>query len=454
MRIALPTHLFPPRHRAGVEVYTESLAHGLSKLGHEVAVITTDELDGARVGRIRSESTSFGHVHRIAHDRRAATPLETLDRPEVVAAATEVLRAFRPHVVHFQHLMYLGLPLVRAARGLGAKTLLTLHEYWLLCARGGQFLRPDGVRCERAVADTCARCLPSFAFGRTRKEAEIARAVRWLEAKGGIDLFPWFKSRKAGPREAGLTEEAQPTWLDFLSERGARIRDAFSNLDQALAPSRFLRERFVDAGFPGEKILYWPNGVAESSEKRRERPPPRRPLRVGFLGSIVPQKGLLILVMAHRALPRGSTELRIYGHLNADPAYGRLVRTEAVTEEVTFAGPFSGADRDLVLAEIDVLVVPSLWFENAPMVIAEAALAECPVVASDLGGMRELVEEHRAGLLFAPGDVQDLARTLRRFADEPTLWSTIRAGMKPPKTARSAASELSVHYARLAGATP
>ena len=86
------------------------------------------------------------------------------------------------------------------------------------------------------------------------------------------------------------------------------------------------------------------------------------------------------------------------------------------------------------LASIDVLVVPSIWPENAPLVIQEAFLAGVPVVASRIGGIPEMVTDGRNGLLFQAGDAEDLARTLARLLHEPGLLESLRAGIPPVRS--------------------
>ena len=98
---------------------------------------------------------------------------------------------------------------------------------------------------------------------------------------------------------------------------------------------------------------------------------------------------------------------------------------------------------------IDLLVVPSLWAENSPLVIHEAFLHGTPVLASDIGGIPELVRRGVSGELFRAGDARDLAVKLRRFITDPDYYSTIRARIPPVKTIAGNAEELEELYVRL-----
>jgi hypothetical protein len=100
---------------------------------------------------------------------------------------------------------------------------------------------------------------------------------------------------------------------------------------------------------------------------------------------------------------------------------------------IRFAGPYARHEIRRVHSEIDVLVAPSVWYENTPFVMLEAQAAKIPIVASRLGGLAEIVEDGRSGLLFEAGNPGELAEVLARFRADPSLWSRLRAGIPPVK---------------------
>ena len=99
-----------------------------------------------------------------------------------------------------------------------------------------------------------------------------------------------------------------------------------------------------------------------------------------------------------------------------------------------------------VYAGIDVLVVPSIWYENSPNVILEAFAHQTPVIASDLGGMAELVDDQKTGLLFVPNDAVDLARKLETLLNDPGLLTRLQGNIVSPETLETEMAELLLVY--------
>lgn len=456
MRILQVAHQALPRHKAGVEVHVDRVSRGLKKLGHEVAVLATDDWN-AKDGTVREVASDDLQIFTVAHSRVARRPEDTLGSEASERGFCEVLSRFRPDVVHFQHLMYVGVSAPHFAARFGVPSLLTLHEYWLLCARGGQFRRADGELCDRAVDETCARCLRDFRFGRTAGEARIARGTSMLRNLSGIDLFPVLKRlrRSLGSEAAGAPSawNATPSqgMLDFLSLRQRVVRDALAHVRVLLAPSRFLMQKFRDAGFPEDRLRYWPNGIPDSGERAVSAGTPTQPLRVGFLGTLVPQKGPHVLLSAAELLPREIAEIQLFGP-SPDPAYASTLKAQAAKVGARLAGSYANGDSTRVLREIDVLVVPSLWFENAPLVISEAFAAGVPVIASNLGGMAELVRDGNNGRLFPPGDPVRLAEILKELALNRQALVGLREGIRPPRSLDDDVRGLEALYHSLIGA--
>jgi glycosyltransferase involved in cell wall biosynthesis len=215
-----------------------------------------------------------------------------------------------------------------------------------------------------------------------------------------------------------------------MADRKAFLTAALAKADRVIAPSAYLMEIFShnDNHLPVQVIPYGHDLSWLSSFAGKK---PSRQLRIGYMGQIVSIKGVHLLIQAftRMAAPEEPT-LFIYGDLTKDPCYVQQLRELASTHaNINFEGPFSRERLGEVLSRLDVVVVPSLWFENNPLVIQEAFATKTPVIATNLGGIREFTQHGVNGLLFERGNVEDLAAQLRRVVLERGLLQQLQAGI-------------------------
>lgn len=397
MRIAFTVHKFPPESLGGTEVYAWSLARALAAAGHAVHVFYP--LAGLAPAQARVERAGV-HLWRVPlpDDRAAEGPIRqywhTFRDSAIEAAFGAFLAETQPDVVHFQHVQGVSARLIALAAG--RPRVMTLHDYWYFCANS-QLVRPDRQVCRGPQFGwNCVDCATA------RADLQRLRALRPLIA------------------------------LPF-AYRNAYLRRLIGGIDRFIAPSRFLREQYVRQGFPGERIAVLENGL--DTERLAPAsgialPPPAARPHFGFLGSLAWQKGLHVLVEAFNRMPP-SAALTIYGGESAFPDYVAQVKALARHPHIRFAGPLDHRQVGAALRQMDCLVVPSLWYENSPVVIQEAYAVGLPVIASRIGALIEKVQDGRTGYLFAPGDSADLARVLREIVDEPARLDALRANVRP-----------------------
>jgi glycosyltransferase involved in cell wall biosynthesis len=221
-----------------------------------------------------------------------------------------------------------------------------------------------------------------------------------------------------------------------IADRRARLLPLLAQPGAVIAPSRFLADQFAPFVDP-ERLHISRYGLELGPFLARSRPAGDGTLRIGFTGQIAPHKGVHLLVEAFRRLRPGgrATELHIYGGLEARPDYVRRLRQIAGGDpRIHFHGRFENSRASEILAELDLAVVPSIWYENSPLAIMEAHAAGTPVVTAALGGMAELVRDGVDGLHFQPADATDLARQLQRLIDEPALLHQLRSGVVMPRS--------------------
>jgi GT2 family glycosyltransferase len=160
-------------------------------------------------------------------------------------------------------------------------------------------------------------------------------------------------------------------------------------------------------------------------------------LRLGFVGSLMVSKAPHLLLEAIGRLPRGSVSVDLYGGhaaYHGDDSYRAQLEPLLGQAGVQLHGAIAHEQVGQALSSIDVLVVPSIWPENSPLVIQEAFLAGVPVVASRIGGIPEIVADGANGLLFPAGDAEGLSGSIARLLREPGLLDTLRAGIPPVRS--------------------
>ncbi|HEX2729493.1 MAG TPA: glycosyltransferase, partial [Rubrobacteraceae bacterium] len=157
------------------------------------------------------------------------------------------------------------------------------------------------------------------------------------------------------------------------------------------------------------------------------------------------------LLEAFKRLPeRGGITLRVCGDLRSYPKYAAEVYGLAGGDpRINFAGTFPNEKMDRELGKMDVLVVPSTWYENAPLVIYSALAAGIPVVAANLGGMAGIIRHEENGLLFEPGDAEDLTLKLRRLVEEPGLLARLGENAGEVRSVEDSVDEMIALYERL-----
>jgi glycosyltransferase involved in cell wall biosynthesis len=320
----------------------------------------------------------------------------------------DFLRAQKPDVVHFQHTLFIGCDLVSQVRRTlpHVPILYTLHEYLPICNRDGQLVRTDGELCMKESPRRCNECFP------------------WI-SKGDFYLRKRF------------------------------IQSHLENVDLFLAPSHFLRQRYVDWGIPSEKIVFEDYGRAPAHRVEGEtREGPRN--RLGFFGQLSPYKGIKVLLRAMADLKRSGVGVHLFVHGANLELQGGEFETEVrrlfgeASDNVTIAGPYDHERLPALMAKIDWVVVPSTWWENSPLVIQEAFLHGRPVICSDIGGMAEKVTDGVNGLTFEAGNPGRLSGTIGRAVRTPGLWDELRAGISPVYAMDDHVASLKGHYAALA----
>jgi glycosyltransferase involved in cell wall biosynthesis len=210
------------------------------------------------------------------------------------------------------------------------------------------------------------------------------------------------------------------------------IQSHMSLVDCFIAPSEYVRDRYVDWGLPAAKVVVEPQGTTPVTDRVPEEPTDRPRNRFAYFGQLNRYKGADVLLAAMERLgDEFDGRLWIFGaNLDMQPKEFREdLQARLKSGKVTFAGPYEHSDLGKLMSEIDWVVVPSIWWETGPLVVVEAFQYRRPVVCSDIGGMSEKVADGVNGLHFRRRDADDLASVMRRAAGTPGLWADLVAGI-------------------------
>ncbi|HVV80953.1 MAG TPA: glycosyltransferase family 4 protein, partial [Pseudolabrys sp.] len=369
-RILVVAHNHPAFHPGGTEIVAHDLFQAYKRAGWDALFLAATN----QVHREARPGTSFQAVGDAAdeivlwagHFDRFA--LSQIDLHGVVPDLVALLEEFRPDVVEIHHLLLVGAEFPALVRRVlpNARIVFMLHDYYPICANEGLMIRTrDHSRCLEASPDRCHACFPEMSAANFRL-------------------------------------------------REINIKSHLAAVDTFISPSHFLKDRYVDWGIPADRIAVIENGHPVEDPVPHRGPPHVTRNVFGYFGNLNPWKGVNVLLDACRELAASDVdfELRMHGAalFQSDGFTADLEAKFAdVRDNVRRLGQYSRSDVPDLMSAVDWVIVPSVWWENAPLTIGEARFHGRPIIASGIGGMAELVDDERNGIHALPGDAHDLA---------------------------------------------
>lgn len=445
MRILLAIHHFPPKYHGGAEWRAFRTANELQRQGHKVRVVAVEQLDRSGVNGLVAHHDVFDGV---PVDRlELGLPLDEMPHQRsfhnaaIADYVSGVIGEFRPDVVHLIGGYLITAGVIASARAAGVPVVVTLTDFWFLCPRI-TLVRGDGRLCR--VPDDPLECVTCLLDERRRYRV-IDQATRGASAGA---LVKWW-------RAAGAPRHGAPGhWNDYITARRQTLPRLLRQASAVISPSQFLRDLYIQSGLRPEPFIFMRQGLETSRWlPATPRVDDGETFHIGYIGQMSAHKGVDVLIQAFLRLAPGVRRpvLHIYGDLDRDRRYAaRVRRLAARSADIHFEGVFDNRKVRQVHAGLDVLVVPSVWYENSPTVILEAYAAGTPVLVSDLGGMAELVQDGVSGFTFSTGNAAALAGLLQRLMDHREDLEALRAGLPPVKTVEQEVGELVGVYRQVA----
>lgn len=442
MKILLTVHQFLPDYASGTEILALHTALEFKARGHEVQVLAALPAasgipDNERFDHYQFEGlpvTRFKHAHCAMGNQD--NPAEQEYNNLLVARQFAVLvETFRPDTVHFFHLMRLSASMVDVCVAKDIPTVLTPTDFWLVCPMC-QLRLADGSTCSGpdTWAANCVRHLATLKM--PGLAAKLLNALPDAAVSGMVRIASLRAFSRSGSARlvAALSRRK-----DFLGER-------MNRLGKVLAPTRLMQQTLQDHGLAPSRIRYCPYGIRLPA-KPPDRSPRHGPLRIGMIG-LGEHKGAHVLIQAARQLAGRDLQVRIYGRAGDFPAYVERLRDMA-DPRVEFCGTFPNDRIGAVLSDLDILAVPSTWFENSPLVVYSAQAVGVPVIASDVAGIAEVITHGNNGWLFPAGDSDRLAAIIGELVDDREQIARISGNARMAKSISTYADELLAVYAEL-----
>lgn len=405
MRILMISHGHPRFSKGGAEIAAMDLAKALRATGkHDVLFVGRSP-----GGKLQHTGTVFSGIapNELLLQSEGEWFLQNQNSfgQEQVDEWIEMLKGFNPDVVHFQHYAHMGVELLRVTKTAcpTAKIVLTLHEYMAMCANNGQMIKTtNGALCYKSDPKDCHRCYPNHS-----------------------------------PEDF------------FLRER--YIKQMFTAVDLFISPSEFLRQRYIDWGLAPEQIIYLENGQVPAQRiPSRALGPDEGRTRFAYYGQINPYKGVDVILEAVKLLPKDikkKVSVDIYGGglEQQEEAYREKVNKliKDSKQQVRYHGAYEAEDMPRLMADVDWVVMGSIWWENSPLVIQEAYKFGRPVICPDIGGMAEKVKDGVTGLHYRARDPASLALAIEKCVRDATLWDGLCGNLPVPVTVEYSAK---AHY--------
>ncbi len=436
-KIVLCTHRFLPRFMGGVEIYTYRLACAWQNMGQQVYILTGEPVPQKDLTvEVKENTYNSIPVIRLRYDdhKFPVTARAAYSDPIITAHLKAILQKLQPDLVHATSLSLLMGGTIEAALTLGLPFVYTATDFVLTCRRG-TYLTWDNRICNQPESlAQCAACLGPHSpleirlnqlwqrLPPTMGRPLLAMAERLLRKKGDIFNAP-----------ASIAHRLN--YLPYWRQQIPRL----------IAPSHYIRAMFILNGFPSERIMVAPYGVPlpETSEILKISEV-GQPIRFSFIGRVTFIKGVHLLLEAFSQLPSQMASLTIYGEadVKADRYWHSLQQKGTALPNVKFMGRVDNLNISQIYQQTDLLVVPSIWPENSPITILEAQAHGVPIIASDVGGIADLVQHEVNGLIFANGNSADLATQLLRCVNEPYLVASLAARRRPVLSIETQAREL------------
>lgn len=422
MKILFPVHVFFPKHFYGTETYTLELAQALKKMGHDPIILTALPLweEGGTDKFYFTYEYGGLDVHCLDFNLKPHTSFKQIYyRPELYSVYDEILDKIRPDIVHVTHIINHTAALLEVLRDKKIPTVATLTDFFGICFNA-KLNREDGTLCRgpNEKSTNCLRCYLQKVdiFPKQQiisKYVMKSGFITYLASRilPHLIKLPWANKNFIADQILGVTER-----VDLLR----RLYDTYRYM---VAPTDFLYEAYMANHFYPEKLKKINFGLNLLLVKDYQTPRKKTDskIRFGYIGQLSSHKGVDLLIKAYVMLKGNNKSLVLYGSPDQDMAYmDELLQLSSGINHIQFRDTFPREELGARLSETDVLVIPSRWYENSPLVLLYALATRTPVIVTDVKGMSEFVKDGFNGYTFKKNSVEHLTTIMQKIVDDPS----------------------------------
>jgi len=443
MKIVYVVHEFPPDSIGGTGVATFQVAKDMLARGHKVWVLAPQPWvsdDFPSIGFFDEKVDGLPVRRLVFNPQLSPNPiLYEYYNPILSIYAKDFLIDISPDIIHIYHLLHLSSSVIDAAKELRIPIVLTLTDFWFFCPKS--LLKLDRALCKEDFSwRDCIWCLreENNLYDRITRAFDERMMEFYVEQVISNNKF-----------KLGLINNRQISSLMLAAAgRSPFLKSQLRKVNQIICRSSFLSKLFLKKGYFRQGFTIVTHGTIY---------PPKLPSRkdqisnitFGYFGGGQKHKGANVLLQAFRKIKSTNVNLKLYGDFPNTGYVKELRRIARGDERIDFIANFGRTELTKVLADIDILVMPSICYENYPLTILEAFANGVPVIATDIGGIPELVRHNCNGLLFQRGDVLDLKQKMERVVNEPGLMGKIRENIPRVKSINEECDELLEIYRKL-----
>ncbi|PLT35759.1 glycosyltransferase [Bacillus sp. V5-8f] len=426
---------FPYDYSGGVQVYVKSLLQQSKDYNPAVLDSINNSKNECYYEKINHNGfTNYRIFNSPIKSSRMLQPLEDCSNARIEEIFIEVINDFKPDVIHFHLLLNLGVSLIQIAKELGVKVIVSLHDYWFICPRI-QLLNKNNEVCVSPLGGhNCSKCVP-----KNKLDFVLEKASKKLIKRERLsDEIVTPKTNK-GKSNAALLEKQTTRFNYFV--------DSLNKADLILAVSDFVRRKFIQEGVNENKIItnhignitaeknFWPKEYKKEKKNKGN-------LQIGFIGNFIKAKGSDVIINGLSKV-EGNFKLKVYGRMDENK---KMVAEKILGEKLVMGGSYTQNDLPEIFEDLDILLVPPVWYDNAPQVVFEGLNGGLPVIGANIGGIPDFIQNGVNGYLFEPGNSDELANIINNLIENPRNLEDLFNNITRTKNPQEHLKELMTFY--------